>query len=324
MITCPNCGKSVAEGVAHCGHCGHKMDIENKKTMLGMPAINAGDLQRSIAEAKDAAGSATQPLPTPSPATQPAAEEKPKLKLPTPGGGAPSSSTGGGFSLPKPSSAPAPQEEVAEAPDAKTLMLPQIRREEGEAKPQDPIKDAPLDSAPEQIQGVPSAGESSAAPTGPMEAASGGDDFSNFSEDAFAETIAGQTADDLAAQHAAQTAGRVGSETPVESTPTLEDAPPPSLMGGPMPGAPVPDGIPAGAPAGPGLDPYAPTPEMRVQPDHPMAQSAGGDMIPVATEGKSKKKLFIIIGIVLALLFGCCIIGNIVNMFVLPMINAAV
>lgn len=308
MVPCPNCGKSVAEGIAHCGHCGHKMDVENKKTMMGMPAINPDDLQGSIAEAKSAASA-------------PAAEPKPTL--PTPGGGA-SSGSGGEFSLPRPSSTgEALAETNSEDPDAKTLMLPQIRKEDGSQRAKDPMKDTWLDSQPEVTHGLPStdgAGESAAAPTGPMEAAPAGENFPNFSDDAFAETMAGQSGDDLAAQHTAHTAGRGTSETPVEFAPTLEGTAPPSLIGGPMPGAPVPDGMAAGAPAGPGLEPFASAPEMSVQ---PMVQSAGGGMIPAATEGKSNKKMFIIIGVIVALLFGCCIVGTIINSFVLPMISAA-
>ena len=55
MITCPNCGKEVTEDVLHCGHCGHRMKKEVKKTMIGMGALNSDDLKRAIARSRESA-----------------------------------------------------------------------------------------------------------------------------------------------------------------------------------------------------------------------------------------------------------------------------
>lgn len=40
MNICPNCGKEVSEDAAHCGHCGHRLEVEQKKTMLGLGAVD--------------------------------------------------------------------------------------------------------------------------------------------------------------------------------------------------------------------------------------------------------------------------------------------
>ncbi len=51
MISCPNCGKSVADDAVHCGHCGHKIEMAtNQKTMMGF-SLSPEDLQKAIAEA---------------------------------------------------------------------------------------------------------------------------------------------------------------------------------------------------------------------------------------------------------------------------------
>lgn len=51
MISCPNCGKSVADDAVHCGHCGHKIElVTNQKTMMGF-SLSPEDLQKAIAEA---------------------------------------------------------------------------------------------------------------------------------------------------------------------------------------------------------------------------------------------------------------------------------
>ncbi|MFU8803640.1 MAG: zinc ribbon domain-containing protein [Bradymonadaceae bacterium] len=328
MITCPNCGKPVAEDVVHCGHCGHRMDHENKKTMLGMAAINADELQRAIAEAKTGDDQSTdEPKPAaPKPAApKPAAQSslpKPKLKIPTPGQGPSSASSGGSpFSLPKPSTpapstpaetpsaeTPAPSTPAetpaadAAAAEAKTVMLPQVQSDnpppaaEETPKEETPKEETPKDTFPDSppnlIGGAPPQDEPERLDN-------------DFSEDAFAPTIAGRTMDELSGAPENQP-----HLTPSDPAPTpAPDAP---LVGDPMPGAPVPDGmlpdgVPAGAPAGPGLDPYAPAPEMMVQPDQAVQPHAAGDMIPGEEEPKSKKKLFMILGGIAFVMFSCCI-----------------
>lgn len=54
MHSCPNCGKEVAEDAAHCGHCGHQLEVGQKKTMLGLGAVDAEALKANIAKAKSA------------------------------------------------------------------------------------------------------------------------------------------------------------------------------------------------------------------------------------------------------------------------------
>ncbi|RAL22156.1 hypothetical protein DL240_09885 [Lujinxingia litoralis] len=58
MNICPNCGKEVDENARHCGHCGHKLQIEQKKTMLGMAAIDPAELRAHLARARDTADAA--------------------------------------------------------------------------------------------------------------------------------------------------------------------------------------------------------------------------------------------------------------------------
>src|SRR5690554_1026050 len=51
MISCPNCGKSVADDAVHCGHCGYKLEqVTSQKTMMGL-ALSPEDLQKAIQEA---------------------------------------------------------------------------------------------------------------------------------------------------------------------------------------------------------------------------------------------------------------------------------
>lgn len=72
MISCPNCGKSVAEDAAHCGHCGHKLEqATSQKTMMGF-ALSSEDLQKAIQEAGQRREEEAQP---PVAAPQPQAQE---------------------------------------------------------------------------------------------------------------------------------------------------------------------------------------------------------------------------------------------------------
>ncbi len=63
MISCPNCGKSVADEAVHCGHCGHKIEpATNQKTMMGF-SLSPEDLQKAIAEAgQQRAAQAAEPV----------------------------------------------------------------------------------------------------------------------------------------------------------------------------------------------------------------------------------------------------------------------
>lgn len=54
MIVCPNCGKEVDEGAAHCGHCGEKIETEQKKTMIGLGAVDMDDIKKKVEESKNA------------------------------------------------------------------------------------------------------------------------------------------------------------------------------------------------------------------------------------------------------------------------------
>ncbi len=53
MNICPNCGKEVSEDAAHCGHCGHRLEVEQKKTMLGLGAVDP-EWQEKFEEAREA------------------------------------------------------------------------------------------------------------------------------------------------------------------------------------------------------------------------------------------------------------------------------
>lgn len=49
MNICSNCGKEVSVGVAHCGHCGHRQEVDQKRTMIGMGAVDPEWQQKLIA-----------------------------------------------------------------------------------------------------------------------------------------------------------------------------------------------------------------------------------------------------------------------------------
>ncbi len=63
MISCPNCGKDIADDSAHCGHCGHKIEVGSKKTIMGFGgAVDASALRAKLKAAKAREkGSATPP-----------------------------------------------------------------------------------------------------------------------------------------------------------------------------------------------------------------------------------------------------------------------
>jgi len=55
MIICPNCGKELADGTAHCGYCGHEIDGgTGKKTMFGMGGIDSEAIKQAAEEARAA------------------------------------------------------------------------------------------------------------------------------------------------------------------------------------------------------------------------------------------------------------------------------
>lgn len=54
MIICPNCGKEISEDVVHCGHCGHQIETEQKKTMMGFGAVDPEKLKKDVEDAKKA------------------------------------------------------------------------------------------------------------------------------------------------------------------------------------------------------------------------------------------------------------------------------
>ena len=47
MIVCPNCGKEISEDAAHCGHCGARIEQQQKKTMIGVGAIDSEKLKEA-------------------------------------------------------------------------------------------------------------------------------------------------------------------------------------------------------------------------------------------------------------------------------------
>lgn len=87
MISCPNCGKTVAEDALHCGHCGHKLEqTTSQKTMMGF-ALSPEDLQKAIQEAGQQRAQQQQQEPGP---TEPLAT----LQPPATGGTGPQSLPG--------------------------------------------------------------------------------------------------------------------------------------------------------------------------------------------------------------------------------------
>ncbi len=54
MISCPNCGREIPDDVAHCGHCGHRIEVEQKKTMMGMGALDLDQLKDDVEKGRKA------------------------------------------------------------------------------------------------------------------------------------------------------------------------------------------------------------------------------------------------------------------------------
>lgn len=86
MIVCPNCKNENADDSVHCGFCGHQLqEGSGKKTMFGMAALNADQIQQAADAAKAARAEQATPqapslnLPSaPQPQANPAA---PSLNL---------------------------------------------------------------------------------------------------------------------------------------------------------------------------------------------------------------------------------------------------
>lgn len=270
MITCPNCGKQVADDTVHCGHCGHRIQTDQKKTMLGMAAINPAELQKALAQGRETAQQSAE------------GPDAPKLKLPTPGdvaGGV--ERQPGDFALPRPEAQPSPSasaaavlEPAGQPPggpfatdddgNAKTEMLPQI-----------------------DMRSEASAGLGASAVTEPEVDASSGAWTGSATSDGFASpTLAVEPGPQFAhgTSEAVPPFGQ-GPEGWNEPQGEMNMAP----AAGEMIGAPSPGEMNAASPQ-------------------------GNLMVPL--EGKSNKKLFIIIGAVAAVLFGCCILSVILNFFV--------
>ena len=55
MISCPNCGKDIADDSVHCGYCGQEIvPGGGKKTIMGFGAITEDVLRKAAEEAKEA------------------------------------------------------------------------------------------------------------------------------------------------------------------------------------------------------------------------------------------------------------------------------
>lgn len=55
MKQCPDCGENLADDAVHCGHCGTKVEEEEKdsnKTMFGVGALSDEDLEKAAQQAK--------------------------------------------------------------------------------------------------------------------------------------------------------------------------------------------------------------------------------------------------------------------------------
>src|SRR5690554_3092905 len=115
MITCPKCTKEIADDSVHCGYCGQEIKAKNeKKTMFGMAALDGAMLEKAVQEAQAAKDQAKK--------------AEGGLKLPKPSGGlgagstpSPSASGGGdGLKLPRPGQS---ADDVEDVGLAKTEML---------------------------------------------------------------------------------------------------------------------------------------------------------------------------------------------------------
>lgn len=195
MIQCPECGKDIADDVAHCGYCGAQVETAaGKKTMIGFAAVTDETLRQAAEQAKQARETAENaadqaaggessegklklPKPNlPSPAKPAGSARGPggKLNIPRPGGADPTDSSDSGVGDPQaPSDAKteimspvSTDAEQAGAPDAGALP---VRPDAAPTAPETPSRRAfanadVADTDPEAFHGD---GDGASAPTEP-------------------------------------------------------------------------------------------------------------------------------------------------------------
>ncbi|MBA2661623.1 MAG: hypothetical protein H0U74_04970 [Bradymonadaceae bacterium] len=292
MIPCPNCGKPVAEDAAHCGHCGHKIEATGKKTMMGFAALSPDDLQQAIREAgerKEAAAAPSEPK-----------ADAPKLRLPTPGSPRPDGSAPRpelkGFSLPRPEPARAPE---GADDTARTEMLPQV---DSSMQPIGDTIPETLDSMFERQNDASALfpdpdpePEPEAQAEFPVEPEISASAFSSDFDPAFDPEL------DLPGDEPAH------QTSPMEATgpQPLADPFAQTAMGAPSPSFGVPD---------PAQPMTAPEGALAVGSGSSSSSSSSSSSGGLGQVFQENKKIFMIVGGLFALSFGCCIIGTIVSL----------
>ncbi|TXD35969.1 zinc-ribbon domain-containing protein [Lujinxingia vulgaris] len=294
MNICPNCGKEVDDNARHCGHCGHKLQLDQKKTMLGMAAIDPQELQKRIAEAR------------PADREEPAPEE-----------GQPDSPSGAGpapemaptevmepIRLPKPDSASAPTEppvaqDEAEPDDAHdesdfatgpTQAMPSLTRPT-------PATDGPQERADDQ-------GPLPTQPTGPMEALPTG-----APSDEPGEWDARDLPDPLAATELEMSPVDL-SKTGPSATPDADVKP----ASEPASDASE-DRAPGGAQVVVDDAPSTPTdaPALTPTPAQGLAAQLPENLARLTEDPENKKRLMLFVGAVAVVLLGCCILSAVLS-----------
>lgn len=180
MISCPNCGKDIDDDAAHCGHCGHKIEVKSKKTIMGFGGAVDPDALRSKldkAKKKDKGGQGGPKIPRP--------PSQGGSKLPRPSG----SSDG--------ADAPATGEEAPDMAPTQLMDSVDLPTPEGEDGGEAAASD--FETAPTEMMDQPEAS-----------------DFDEFEDDdgAFAATKAMSTVESpKVTEPAEEEAGKGGSDT---------------------------------------------------------------------------------------------------------------
>ena len=296
MNICPNCGKEVDDNARHCGHCGHKLQIDQKKTMLGMAAIDPQELQKRIAEARPAGRG----------------EERASEEEPPAGAG------------------PAPEMAPTEVMEPVRLPQPDAARHEGEADPSDAgdtgqaLEDAddndfatgPTQAMPALTRPTPASDEPEeraddqgplpTQPTGPMESlpkgapsdAPGEWDVRDF-PDPLAATELEMSPVDLSktgpsAPSTSSSQPSSASESAAETAEDRRQSSPQTTV----------DDAPAASTDAPAL---TPTPAQGLSAQLPE------NLARLTEDPENKKRLMLFVGAVVVVLLGCCILSAVLS-----------
>ncbi|RDV38164.1 zinc ribbon domain-containing protein [Bradymonadaceae bacterium TMQ3] len=286
MNTCPNCGKEVDDNARHCGHCGHKLQIDQKKTMLGMAAIDPHELQKRIAEARPAQKGEERVSEKAGPQSSESAGPDPEMAL---------TEVMEPVRFPRPEDAHARAEASVASDDAQP---------EGE---QDDIAIGPTEAMPALTLPTPASdgpeeradGEDQLPhqPTGPMEALP-----TVAPADERGEWDASSLPDPLAATELEMSPVDL-SKTGPTSTPAAE---------------PESESAPGAPQAAPGDAPEASTdaPVVTPTPAQGLAAQLPDNLAQLAGDPENKKRLILFVGAVVVVLLGCCILSVVLSSMV--------